>query len=97
MCKDCIGNLCVQFEQFLKHVFVIVNIVVDGDDDGIGKVDQSRNEFAVRAYVAVVVAYLEYGVLLGKRKEALRHFVFGKLRQCDVEYEFVGQNAAFQQ
>ena len=42
MCKDCIGNLCVQFEQFLKHVFVIVNIVVDGDDDGIGEVDQRR-------------------------------------------------------
>ena len=97
MCKDCVGNLCVQFEQFLKHIFVIVNIVVDGDDDGIGEVNQSRNEFAVRPYVAVVVAYLEYGVLLGKCKETLWHFVFGKLCQRNVQYEFVGQNASVQQ
>ena len=68
VCQYGVGYLCVQVEQLLQHVFMVIHVVVDGDDDGIGKVDQSRNEFAVRAYVAVVVAYLEYGVLLGKCK-----------------------------
>ena len=76
---------------------MIVNIVVDGDDDGIGEVNQSRNEFAVRPYVAVVVAYFKHRVLLGKCKETLWHLVFGKLCQRNVQYEFVGQNASVQQ
>ena len=48
---------------------MIIHIVVYGYDDSFGEISQCRYQFAIRAYVAVVVAYLEHGVLLGERKQ----------------------------
>ena len=79
MRQYCVGYLCVQIEQVFQHVTVIIHIVVYGYDDGFGEVSQSRYQFAVGAYVAVVVAYLEHGVLLGERKQTFGHFALCEL------------------
>ena len=97
MGKHGVRQLVMHAQQVAQHVFMVVYIVVHRHDDGFGEVGERRHQFAIGAYVGVVVANLKNGAFGFELLQFGRNLAVGKLSEGEVENEFVGQHRPLQQ